>query len=118
MAARCHFVVAAALVSIARSEQQVEERFQGYLEMRQHVAAFGAMAHVEVIEGQDEATIRDLALKMSTLYVFDFEAAVSLESWDELGEIIRTAKVCRDVAMFKAMGDCLLRSQAPGKGIS
>lgn len=115
MSMRCHFVVATALVSLARAEDEMDEQLQRYLETRHHVAAFDALLQTEV-ESQDEGVIRDLLAKMSTLFVFDFESAVCLKSWDDLGQIVRRARICKDEVMYKAMGDCLLRSQAPGKG--
>lgn len=115
MTMRCHFIVAAALVSMARTQDVIEEQLQQYTEMRQHIAAFDEGLEVEG-EAQDEKTIKDLVEKASALFAFDFEGAVALRSWDELGEIVRKAKICRDETMFKAMGDCLLRSHAPGRG--
>ncbi|KAF5630454.1 transcription factor [Fusarium tjaetaba] len=56
----------------------------------------------------------DLLAKLSTLFVFDFESAVCLKSWDDLSQIIRRARICKDEMMYKAMGDCLLRSEASG----
>ncbi|KAK7429573.1 sporulation-specific protein 22 [Neonectria magnoliae] len=114
---RCHFVIAATLVSQARTEDKVDEQLQRYVEMRQHVAAFDkafeSMPRNEATSS-DEAVMRDMVVKLSTLFVFDFEGAVCLKGWDQLGEIVRKAKVCKDELMYKAMGDCLLRSQAPG----
>jgi hypothetical protein len=115
MAMRCHFIVAAALISMARTADVTEEQLQRYLEMRQHIAAFDAGLQMEA-EAQDEVVIQDLIGKATALFVFDFEGAVALRSWEELSQIVRKAKMCRDESMFKAMGDCLLRSQAPGRG--
>lgn len=115
MAMRCHFIIAAALVSIARTEDQVEEQLQRYVEMRQHIAAFDNLLQTEA-SPQDQEVIKDLVMKLSMLFVFDFEAAICLKSWDNLTKIVRQARVCKDEVMYKAMGDCLLRSQASGKG--
>lgn len=115
MSMRCHFVIAAALVSLARAEDKMDEQLQRYLEMRRHVAAFDALLQTE-IGTHDEEVARDLLAKLSTLFVFDFEGAVRLMDWDDLSEIVRKAKMCKDEVMYKAMGDCLLRAQAPGKG--
>lgn len=115
MAMRCRFVIAAALVSTARTEDRVDEQLQRYVEMRHHIAAFDVGLQTEV-ESQHEDVIKDLVGKASALFVFDFEGAVALRSWDELGEIVRKAKICWDEVVFKAMGDCLLRSRAPGRG--
>lgn len=116
MAMRCHFIIAAALVSLARTEDRVDEQLQRYIETRQHVAAFDKMLQTDA-SPQDEEVIRNLVAKLSTLFVFDFEAAVCLKAWDDLTRIVRQARVCKDEVMYKAMGDCLLRSQASGKGL-
>lgn len=115
MSMRCHFVIAAALIAVARTEDNVEQKLQRYLEMRDHVAAFDVQLQTEVAP-QDDAIVGDLRAKSSTLFVFDFEAAVCLKNWDDLNQIVRKAEACNDEVMYKAMGDCLLRSQAPGRG--
>lgn len=112
MAMRCHFVIAAALISLARSHDKLDEQLQCYTETRQHVAAFDSLLQTE-IQAQDRGIIADLMIKMSTLFVFEFESAVALRSWDDLGGIVRKSTLARDDATYKAMGDCLLRSQAP-----
>ncbi|KAJ4857691.1 meiosis protein SPO22/ZIP4 like domain-containing protein [Trichoderma breve] len=114
---RCHFVIAAALVSLARKEDRVEEQLQYYLQVRHHMDKFYAILETDTDEIMDESTAADLNAKLSTLFVFDFEAAVVLRDWDGLNEIVRKAKPCRDEVMYKAMGDCVLRSKAPGKAL-
>ncbi|KND94187.1 hypothetical protein TOPH_00844, partial [Tolypocladium ophioglossoides CBS 100239] len=114
MGMRCHFVIAAALVSLARAEDRIDEQLQRYLETRHHVAAFDCLIQTEV-GLQDEEVMKDVVRKMATLFVFDFESAVCLKNWDDLNQIVRKAKLCKDEVMYKAMGDCLLRSDAPGK---
>lgn len=116
MALRCHFVIAAALVSLARKEDKVEEQLQYYLQVRHHMDEFYAILETDTDEIMDESTAADLNAKLSTLFVFDFEAATVLRDWDGLNEIVRKARTCRDEVMYKAMGDCVLRSKAPGKG--
>ncbi|PHH75866.1 hypothetical protein CDD83_4348 [Cordyceps sp. RAO-2017] len=114
MGMRCHFVTAAALISLARAEDRTDERLQRYLEARRHVAAFDHLMQAGV-GSADEAVAGDMAGKMATLFVFDFESAACLRAWDDLSHIVRKAEPCRDEAVYKAMGDCLLRSRAPGK---
>lgn len=116
MAMRCHFVIAAALVSLARAEDRVDEQLQRYLEMRRHIASFDEQLESKA-KRQPLEIVQDLTQKMSTLFVFDFEGAVALKSWDDLPNIVRKAAFCREEAMFKAMGDCLLRSKASGRGM-
>lgn len=119
MGMRCHFVIAATLISQARTEDKMDEQLQLYLEMRKHITAYEQSFErlfQDLPTSADEQAIGDLAAKMSTLFVFDFEAATCLKNWDQLAQIVRRAKLCRDETMLKAMGDCLLRSQAPGQG--
>ncbi|KAL7926473.1 meiosis protein SPO22/ZIP4 like domain-containing protein [Trichoderma austrokoningii] len=117
MAMRCHFVVASALVSIARTEDQLDEHLQKYLEARRHVGEFDAILETKLDRTEEESSsvMVDSMAKLSTLLVFDFEAATVLKDWDGLNEIVRRAKICKDEVTYKAMGDCMLRSKAPGR---
>ncbi|GKT56458.1 transcriptional regulator [Colletotrichum tofieldiae] len=110
----CNFVAAAALVSLARVEDNTERQLQRYLVMRRHVKAYDD-ALGERMGGLDKRLKTDLAAKLATLMVFDFEAAVALKKYDALGYIIRTAKTCRDVDALKAMGDIALRGKLPSQ---
>lgn len=116
MAMRCHFVISSALISLSRTEDKVEAHLQHYLEARRHIRAFDAMLETKLDTTQEESVTRDLIAKLSTLLVFDFEAATASKDWDSLNETVRKAKICQDEVTYKAMGDCLLRSKAPGKG--
>lgn len=114
MKMRCHFIVAAAQVALARTTSQTEEQLQRYQETRQHAIVLYKHSVTEV--SQDEHVIQDLHAKLATMAVFEFEAAVVLNRWDDLGRIVRGASLPGDEAILKAMGDCLLRSQTPGQG--
>lgn len=116
MTARCHFVIAAALISQARTEDEVDERLQRYLEVRYHISVFDTFFTDHVRNNPKSGIYPDLLVKMSTLFVFDFESAVCLKQWDDSSEIVRKATICKDEIMYKAMADCLLRSEAPGNG--
>lgn len=115
MAMRCHFIIAAALISTARTEDRIEESLQRYLEMRQHIASFQDYLENHA-NTASEAIVRDLRQKLATLFVFEFEGAIALKDWESLTEIVRKSKLCNDAAACKAMGDCLLRSEAPAQG--
>ncbi|KAL2875833.1 sporulation-specific protein 22 [Colletotrichum sp. CLE4] len=112
----CEFIAAAALVSLARTEDNVEQQLQHYLIMRRHVVAYNAALEKQMSDGLDKRLKSDLTAKLATLMVFDFEAAMALKKTDELGYIIRTAVTCRDVNTLKAMGDIALRGRLPGQG--
>ncbi|KAH7181876.1 meiosis protein SPO22/ZIP4 like-domain-containing protein [Fusarium sp. MPI-SDFR-AT-0072] len=114
MSVRCHFVVAAALISQARTGDKVDEQLQQYLETRRHISEFDTLFDAHFRNDPKSQIYPDLLAKLSTLFVFDFESAVFLKSWDDLSQIIRKARICKDEMMYKAMGDCLLRSEASG----
>ncbi|KAF5973420.1 transcription factor [Fusarium bulbicola] len=114
MSVRCHFVVAAALISQARTGDKLNEQLQQYLETRRHISEFDTLFDAQFRNDPKSQIYPDLLAKLSTLFVFDFESAVCLKSWDDLGQIIRKARICKDEMMYKAMGDCLLRSEASG----
>ncbi|KAF5612675.1 transcription factor [Fusarium subglutinans] len=114
MSVRCHFVVAAALISQARTGDKVDEQLQQYLETRRHISEFDTLFDAQFRNDPKSQIYPDLLAKLSTLFVFDFESAVCLKSWDDLGQIIRKARICKNEMMYKAIGDCLLRSEASG----
>ncbi|UKZ64346.1 uncharacterized protein TrAtP1_005562 [Trichoderma atroviride] len=98
-----------------RTEDKTNEHLQHYLEARQHIRKFDAMLETKPDTTQGESVMKDLIAKLSTLLVFDVEAATVLKDWDGLNETVRKAKICQDEVTYKAMGDCILRSKAPGK---
>ncbi|SPO03319.1 uncharacterized protein DNG_06001 [Cephalotrichum gorgonifer] len=111
----CHFVVAAALVSVARTEDEIEVRQQSYGELRKHIVGFDGHFR-ESVETLDADVLADILGKMATLLIFDFEGAVALGQWDDLREIVTMASECGDAVAYKAMADCLLRAQeVPGQ---
>jgi hypothetical protein len=75
----CHFMAAAALISEARAEANIEARLQNYLQMRKHVKGFGEDFEAQ-IGSLDTDSKRDIRSKLCTLLVFDFEGALSLQS--------------------------------------
>ncbi|KAG7080083.1 Transcriptional regulator [Colletotrichum scovillei] len=104
----CDFIAAAALISLARTEDNVEQQLQHYLVMRRHVVAYNAALEKQMSDGLDTRLKSDLTAKLATLMVFDFEAAIALKKTDELGFIIRTAVTCRD-ELEKMKGDRLAK---------
>jgi hypothetical protein len=56
----------------------------------------------------------DLVGKRSTLFSFDFEAAVRLGSWDDASQIVKAAAAeCQDAGIYGTMADVMLASEAP-----
>ncbi|KAK0674422.1 meiosis protein SPO22/ZIP4 like-domain-containing protein [Cercophora samala] len=108
------FIIASALVSQARAEDNVTTQLENYATMREHVLAFDTDLP-ELLPQLDEHSREDMLRKHATLLTFDFEAAVVLEAWDDLGGIVQRAVGCKSVVAFQAMADSLLRARAPGQ---
>lgn len=115
IACRSEFVLGAAHVSMAREEEDVVRKRQCYENVNKHALAFnqyfdnGTASH-------NMTLTHDLAPKLGLLSVFNFEALVFLEKWNELSQIVRQASNCKDETKYMAMMDCLLRSRAKEKG--
>ena len=109
------FVIASALVAQSRSQENVEKQLQGYLQVRQYVAAFEKELpdRLELLQGKAR---EDLLDKLAMLFTFDFEAAIHLKTPDDLCRIVRKASQWGNIVAFQAMGDCLLRSNVGGQG--
>lgn len=150
------FIISSALVSLARVQDHVEQQKRDYTDMRHHVAAFDKGVVDLLSESQRRATLvamkmknrpgvlaqqpqqqetsclldqqskLDIGRKLTTLLVFDFEAALALGQWDDLGGIVAKVKeVHREaqgekkanlVVPFQAMADCLLRAASEATG--
>jgi hypothetical protein len=112
----CNFIIASALVALARTQDHIEQQLEDYRVMRKHIAAFDSELQPQ-LESLDEKSAKDLINKLATLLVFDFEGTAALEQWTELAEIVRKAAICKSITTFQVMGDCLLRSQVPAEGL-
>ncbi|KAG8164456.1 hypothetical protein KVR01_006374 [Diaporthe batatas] len=110
----CNFLISSALVALARSQDNLEEQLQNYLLMRRHVAAADTSIQ-ERMESQtlDEIASRDLLSKLALLLAFDFEAAVALKCWKDLGEVVIKASACQNIESFKTMAGCILQASVP-----
>ncbi|KAJ3573769.1 hypothetical protein NPX13_g4582 [Xylaria arbuscula] len=107
----CSFMVATVLLALARSEDDAEHRLQSYVAMRRHVHKF--LEDLELrSEALDEASREDLQAKLSTLLVFEFEAATCLQSWDDLKSIVLRAQLGQNALAYQAMADCILRCKS------
>lgn len=113
----CEFTSATALLTLARSEDNIQTQLQNYLELRKHVDSFDELLEQRV-ETMESVSAVDLLQKLSILLAFDFEAACHLKAWDSLGEVILKAAVCRSMRIYQIMADCLLCTPAPTAGSS
>ena len=111
----CEFSAATALVALARGEDNTEAHFQDYLNLRKHVASFDNLLQNK-LEKMEERPAQDLLQKLSVLIAFDFEAACQLKAWDDLGEVILRAEICKEMRVYELMADCILCSQPPTEG--
>lgn len=110
-----HFVVGSALVALARTQDSIEKQRQDYATMRKHVMAFDQELP-EYLPQLDETLREDMLRKHATLLAFDFEAAIALQQWEDVGGIVQRAIPCKNITAFQAMADSLLRTKAPGQG--
>ncbi|KAK4101092.1 SPO22-domain-containing protein [Parathielavia hyrcaniae] len=111
-----HFVISSALVALARTQDNVERQREDYAAMRKHVAAFDNELP-EYLPQLDEQLRDDMLRKHATILAFDFEAAIALKQWEDLGVIVQRAVPCRNITAFQAMADGLLRAQAQGQAL-
>ena len=111
------FVIASALVALARAQDNIEAQLQDYLLLRGHVSAFDAQL-VPRLESMDPLSRKDMLGKLATLLLFDFEASICLKEWDDLSSIVLKAGPCMCPISLQSMADCLIRSEAPGQGVS
>jgi len=113
----CGFSAATALVALARGEDNIEIQLQDYLKLRKHVGVFDSLLQ-EKLDKLEHEPSQDLLQKLAVLLGFDFEAACQLKAWDDIGEIILRAEVCKSEKVYEVMADCILSSQAPTQGVS
>lgn len=111
----CAFSAATALISLARAEDNIEIQMQDYLNVRKHVNTFDTLLEGKV-DSMNEDMEQDLLRKLSILAAFDFEAACRLKAWDDLGEVVLKAEVCKSAQAYEIMADIMLCSEAPTPG--
>lgn len=111
----CQFSAATALIALARRGDHVVTCLQHYLNLRKHVASFDSLLQTK-LEKMEDGPAQDLLQKLSVLVAFDFEAACRLKAWDDLGEVILRAQICREMRIYELMADCILCSQPPTEG--
>lgn len=113
----CNFLIASALVALARAEDNVEQQLQDYLVLRKHVVVADVDIQLRLQDrNMDEVSAQDLVDKLAQLLAFDFEAAVALKKYSELRDTVVKASQCQNLETFKAMADCALRSCLPVEG--
>ena len=112
-----HFIISSALVSLARTQDNIDKQQEDYAILRKHVTAFDAELP-EYLPQLDEQSTVDMLRKHATLLAFDFEAAIALKQWEDLGSVVQRTVPCKNITAFQAMADSLLRAHAPGQGMT
>ncbi|KAJ6786811.1 hypothetical protein PWT90_02639 [Aphanocladium album] len=108
---RCHFILASLYISEARIIK-TEHTQSLYADVEHHATEFTTM----LVDRCDPATTincPDLLQKHGILCIFQFEALLSRQCFDHLPCIVKQARICKDANVFKALGGCLLQSDAP-----
>jgi hypothetical protein len=100
------------LIALVRTEDNIEDQLQHYLNIRKHVDSYDTNLQKE-LENLEQVAANDLLKKLSILLAFDFEAAVRLRYWDGLPTIILKSNACKCMKLYALMADCILSSEAP-----
>lgn len=62
------------------------------------------------------STRHDLYKKAGTLCLLRLQQLIAQDQWGAVPDLLKQASNCKDVAILKAMGDCILRSGADASG--
>ncbi|WEW57166.1 sporulation-specific protein 22 [Emydomyces testavorans] len=109
----CHFLAAIITVAQARTQNDPETKKGFYRDARMHIQGFRERVLPLMEQSLEEKTLEDCLKKYRTLLAFDFEAAVRLNQWDSLGEILHQSQTIADSALYSLYADALLCSGAP-----
>ncbi len=112
---RCHFILASLYISEARIIKN-EHTSSLYADVEQHTMAFTKLFVSSCGAAVDQYP--DLLQKLGILCVFQFEALLFRHSYKNLPCIITQARLCNDANVLKALGGCLIQSEAPVQGTS
>lgn len=110
---RCHFVLASLYVSEARMMTN-EHTSSLYSDVEEHTTAFTKLFVSSC--GATADKYPDLLQKLGILSVFQFEALLFRHSYEVLPSVIKQARLCNDANVLKALGGCLIQSEAPAQG--
>ncbi|OAA52865.1 Meiosis specific protein SPO22 [Cordyceps fumosorosea ARSEF 2679] len=111
---RCHFVLASLYVSEARAGGGGggEHAPSLYADAERHAAAFAAL-FAEAGQRRVGGQCPDLRRKLGVLCLFHCEALLARQSHEHLPCVVKQARLCGDVDVFKALGSCVIQSEAP-----
>ncbi|TQV91646.1 Meiosis specific protein SPO22 [Cordyceps javanica] len=109
---RCHFVLASLYISEAQAVKN-EHTQSLYADAEKHATAFTRLFTEHC--GGEPGQYPDLLQKLGILCVFQFEALLARSFYDHLHCIVQHARRCNDADVLKALGGCLIQSEAPVK---
>ncbi|KAM3432339.1 hypothetical protein NHJ13734_006920 [Beauveria thailandica] len=112
---RCHFVLASLYMSEAQLPDN-EHTPSLYADVERHASAYAALFTETCGAAATSSTpCPDLRQKLGVLCVFHCEALLSRQSYDHAARIIKQAgRLCsNDVNVLKALGGCVIQSEAP-----
>ncbi|KAL2872744.1 uncharacterized protein BJX67DRAFT_376535 [Aspergillus lucknowensis] len=110
---RCDFLQAIPLIKEARSKGKPSTKASYYTEARQAIKQFQAHIKVTNSDSTPEPHPGTWVDKYRIMLSFDFEAAVFLRQWEDLGNILEASKPIVDINLSSIFLDCILRSGAP-----
>ncbi|KAL9123274.1 MAG: hypothetical protein Q9187_000182 [Circinaria calcarea] len=82
----CDFLASSLLIILARQEQHFERQMQHYLDARKHAKTF--RSHLQNQDQLEGGAKDDLLRKAKTLNIYDFEAAIRLKAWHDIGQLL------------------------------
>lgn len=106
----CSFLASVLLIALARLQDNIEQQLQDYLELRKHVASFDEKLQSKM-EDLEEGPKQDLVKKLGTMLLWDFEAAIRLKKWEDLGDCVLKAEACESMRVYEGMCDMLLAGE-------
>ena len=103
----CHFLVATALIVLARSHpERSEEQLQSYLEARREIAIFMPLCPkvVQDIDAERQKTL----CRVFDLLKFDLECVINLQQWDQLSDVLQSCIKLEGVDRWDTLADIAL----------
>ncbi|MCJ1461183.1 hypothetical protein MMC28_011565 [Mycoblastus sanguinarius] len=112
----CHFLCGSLLIVIARSEDNVGDQLQHYLNVRRVVDDIRTFIK-DQINSLEGGAKDDLRRKHTSLLAFDYEAAARLKEWGSLPHIIKESETYGYRKIYGVLADITLSSEAPSETI-
>ncbi|KAI1936792.1 sporulation-specific protein 22 [Ophidiomyces ophidiicola] len=105
----CYYLSAILTIAQARLHKDREIQQAFYLDSRIHIQGFRT-AISPLLKRNMIDSLSDYIEKYRTLLAFDFEAAVTLDQWSSLAEILKEARNIADARLYSLFADIILSS--------